>query len=144
MREVPRLMLGLFSARAVLYGLCLVMVLLITVFILWIALAIPAPVQAEVDPCEKFDTFAAFAGFSKMEWVGYPQGWLGFPDDTEFQESGRVEFDDNTGVWGYVSPSTGERFIFYFWDMTVDGDPPGLHHLCGPYQSNGHNGFSVN
>ena len=116
------------------------LVVLVSVF-LWIAWAVPA--QGQDDPCEKFDTFADYAELHKMEWVGYPDGWAGFPDDIQFQENGRVDFGDNTGLWAYISPSTGERFVFYFWDMTVDGDPPGLHHLCGPYKT-GSTSFSVN
>lgn len=99
-----------------------------------IALLLTFTQVTESPECAKWDAFASYAGMEKMEWLGYPDGWA-IPFDTEFLPDGRTEFDDNTGVWGYVSPSTGERFVFYFWDMTVDGDPPGLHHLCGPFKA---------
>lgn len=89
---------------------------------------------APAGECTKYDGLMTALGVETMTWIGYPRGW-DFPDDIQFQEPSEIVFEDGTSVWAYESPSTGQRFAFYFPRQTSPPDPvhPGLHDFCGPY-----------
>lgn len=84
-----------------------------------------APVQDKPD-CREIERLT---GGTEIPWLGYPRGW-DLPDDIRMTR--RLDFaPGHGGVWIFEADSRpGTRWLWWFGDYEVDGDPPGAHHFC--------------
>jgi hypothetical protein len=103
-----------------------------------ILLALYAPAEQKAVECAKFDTLAtALGAIILAPPADRPDDntdlkFWDMPDDV-YQIHWRKTEPDGTEFWYFESPSTAERFVFYFYSMELgaDGHP---HRFCGPYQ----------
>lgn len=87
--------------------------------------------------CTLVDQIFAERGATVVPWDSVNYGWKELPDDIELDKI--IEFPNDGGIWEYKSPSTGRRFVLWFWSYksstAPDGTRNGNHHFCGMYET---------